>query len=322
MSKFNFHFPSAYYKDTKNNKYSPFAQLIKNHGSAFLFALGEIVKNPFSSFLTLSVIGIVMALPFGFYLLLSNFQSISQNWESKPTISLYLKKGISSEEINQAIEQLTKRKNVESVSYISPEEGLIEFQKLTQLKSVLTHLSENPLPGVINVVLKQKNLSPGKLEKMGDSLLLSSWVENIEIDSEWIKRLFYLVQIGQRIFYTLTFIFSIGVMLIVGNTIRLILQDHHQEILVLRLIGATKIFIRRPFLYRGFLYGALGGMLAWCLVSLVLLWLATPLQALSESYGTLLYLKGLDSILGVSGMLGLLGSWIALYEPLQREEET
>ncbi|HLD17275.1 MAG TPA: permease-like cell division protein FtsX [Coxiellaceae bacterium] len=315
---------TPYHKNAQTNKYSSLTQFSMDHVRAFLFALGEIVKKPFANMLTLSVIGTVMSLPFGFYLLLSNFQLISQHWHGRPEISLYLKSSAPQIAIDQLIESLKTQPAIKSARYISPEEGLQSFEQFTQMKHILSHLSHNPLPGVISVE-PQQQLSPQALNALAEQLKPLGIVDNVQVDSVWVKRLYYLVQIGERIFYTLTFIFSIGVVLIVGNTIRLIMQKHAQEILVMRLVGATKAFIRRPFLYRGFFYGLLGGILAWLLVSILLLWLSNPLQQLAQSYGSTLLLKGLNwetglGILGISSVLGLMGSWVALRQHLKAPE--
>ena len=137
-----------------------------------------------------------------------------------------------------------------------------------------------------------------------------------QLDQMWVKRLYYLIAFGQRVTYALALLFSIGVLLIIGNTIRLTTQSHKQEIMILKLIGATHAFIRRPFLYRGLLYGFFASILAWILVSLFLWWLEIPAQALANSYDNAITFQGLSPqtaliMIIIACCLGTCGAWLA-----------
>ncbi|MGD8406998.1 MAG: FtsX-like permease family protein, partial [Thiohalophilus sp.] len=107
------------------------------------------------------------------------------------------------------------------------------------------------------------------------------------------------------------------VLLVVGNTIRLAIQNRRDEIVIIKLIGGTDAFIRRPFLYTGFWYGLFGGVIAWLLVSVSLWILNDPVEKLAGLYQNSFSLSGLNAqttgILLLSGvLLGLIGSWIAV----------
>jgi cell division transport system permease protein len=112
-------------------------------------------------------------------------------------------------------------------------------------------------------------------------------------------------------------VLGLAVLLIIGNTIRLEIQNRHDEIAITKLIGATNAFIRRPFLYMGFWFGLLGGMTAWLLVSLSLWLLSGPISSLTGLYQSefrldlLGFAATLLIVLG-SAVLGLIGARIAV----------
>jgi len=193
------------------------------------------------------------------------------------------------------------------------------------MSDVLSDLEKNPLPGVIIIVPKSQYQSPMELESLIDSLKTIPNIDSAQFDLTWLKRLYYIIQIAKRMTYALAMLFGIGVILIVGNTIRLITQNNRQEIAVLRLLGATTAFIQRPLLYRGALFGLLGGVTACILVKLLLWWLADPMAMLAQSYQSQLNflsfgLEDAASILAIGTLLGLIGSWISVHRHLQGPE--
>ena len=110
---------------------------------------------------------------------------------------------------------------------------------------------------------------------------------------------------------------AVGVILIVGNVIRLAISHRKDEIVIAKLVGASDGFVRRPFLYTGLWYGCSGGLMAVLLVVTAQLWLAGPIARLAASYGSQFQFSGL----GISGslalvlaaaVLGSLGAWLSV----------
>jgi len=297
-----------------------------SHIRAFLFGLGEMFRSPFASLLTLMVIGIAMALPAGFYALLSNFQQINHDWHGKPTISLYLKQDITQPQLQTLTQELNNNRAISHVSYISPEQGLAQLAKESRLSDLTAELSENPLPGVLVVTPSLANQSPQAINHLLSSLKLIPQVDLGKLDTAWIKRLYYMINIGERFTLALAILFGIGVVVIVGNTIRLTLQSHQKEILVMKLVGATHAFIRRPLLYRGLLYGFVGGMLAWLLIGLMAWWLKSPVQLLASTYQNQFQIHPISAGLGFSiiltcSLFGFIGAWLAVNRYLYAPEQ-
>lgn len=305
----------------KSSQHTSVAQWYINHFHALLGSLKDLFRKPFATLMTLTVIGVAMALPSGLYILLKNLQDVNQQWNSKPSISLYLKKGAPDYQLSTMLSALKKNPNIAKTHYISPEEGLREFRKVTQFGDALGDIKQNPLPGVIVVTPIKSQQSPTALQHLLLKLRLYPAVDIGQLDLAWVKRLYFIIQIGDRITYTLALLFSLGVLLIIGNTIRLTTQRHHEEMKILKLVGATDAFVRRPLLYRGFFYGFLGGVIACVLVDMALWWLETPAQSLAQSYKHDLLLQGLSfftgfSIIASSALLGVIGAWMAVHRQL------
>ncbi len=297
-------------------QYNRLSFWLTSHLRALFFALGELSRAPFQSITTLLVIGIAMALPIGFYALLNSTQHISQHWHNAPTITLYLKKDTSKDQSQRLITQLKANPNIQQAQYISPSQGLAQFAKVARIDNVLTSLKNNPLPAVIVITPVRAYQNPIKIATLQQTLPTNNWVDSSQIDQLWVKRFFYLLTIAKRISYGLAIVFGLGVILITGNTIRLSLQSHCQEISLLRLIGATPGYIVRPMLYRGLLYGLLGGAIALVLVTLLFKWLTTPLSQFVATYAESIHLHLLSTpiawlMIVICGLLGLVGAWVA-----------
>jgi cell division transport system permease protein len=115
------------------------------------------------------------------------------------------------------------------------------------------------------------------------------------------------------------------VLLVVGNTIRLEIENRRGEIRIMDLVGATPAFVRRPFLYSGAWHGLFGGLLAWLLVALGVGLLQRPVGNLAALYHTQFAVAGLDAratliLLAGSMTLGMLGSWLAVARHLSGVE--
>lgn len=300
---------------------------LQRHVQAMLYALGRVCRQPGASLMTIAVIGIALALPTGLYVALQNVQGISAGWESAAQISLFLKKGVDDGAARVLAAELQAYAEVAQVSYIAPEQALADFRATSGFGDALDVLGENPLPAVLVVRPAADSGSASGIEQLLERLKQRPEVEIAQLDMEWVKRLFAILQIGQRGVLVLAVLLALAVLLIVGNTIRLIINNRRDEIEINKLIGATDAFIRRPFLYFGLWFGLLGGALAWLLVSASLLALAGPVRRLAVLYDSSYSLAGPGwtngvALLALSGALGLLGAWLAVRRHLAEIEPT
>ena len=275
--------------------------------------------------MTAAVIGIALALPAGLHVLLQNVQKLSTGWEGTAQMSLFIKQDISEKRVQSLAKKLRGWDGVAEVRYISREQALEEFRKLSGFGGALDSLNENPLPAVLVVRPTSEAAEPAQMELLLGKVRELKHVDLAQLDMEWVRRLSGIIELGKRGVLLLGSLLSLAILLVIGNTIRLTILSRRDEIVVTKLIGATNAFIRRPFLYTGFWYGLMGAVLAWILVGILLGLLSNPVNRLSFLYNSQFSLGGLDLettaiLLGSGIFLGLLGSWLAVGKHLQAIE--
>jgi cell division transport system permease protein len=275
--------------------------------------------------MTVAVIGIALALPAGLQALISNTRSLSGAWEGAARISVYLKQDQSTAAARALADELKRRDDVADVRVISPDQAMNEFRRLSGFGDALKVLDSNPLPAVLVVQPADAYAPPAVLQRMVDGIGEDQRVDMVQLDAQWLRRLHAILEIARRAVLVLAALFAVGVIIIVGNTIRLDIENRRPEIEVTKLIGGTDAFIRRPFLYTGLWYGIGGGMMAWLLVSTALWLMQGPVARLSGLYGSEFQLSGLDGgtiagLFAAGALLGWLGSWVAVARHLSRIE--
>jgi len=287
------------------------------HAQEALSSLGKLWRAPFATLLTILVIGIALALPTGLGLGLQQTQALSQGWDGNPQISLFLKKTLGTKEIEKIQQRMRAHKAIETVEWIPAEQALQNFKTTSGFGDLLNDLTENPLPDVLILRPKTEQSTPAQLESLVNELAKSPEVDIAQLDFAWVKKLNAIINTMKRAALVVALLLAMAVLLTVGNSIRLEVQNRRDEIEVSKLIGATHAFIRRPFLYTGLWMGLLGGLIALALVLASLLFLQTPVQALAELYQSNFRLEfpGLlesTSLLIASALLGLLGAWLTV----------
>lgn len=297
------------------------------HAQTLFYALGQLTRRPFSTLMTVAVIGIALAMPAGLHVLLKNVQTVLSGWDGAAQVSLFLHKQTRESAALALAEKLRSRPEVAAVDYISAEQAMNEFRRLSGFGDALSALEENPLPPVLVVHPVLAKQDPASLAGLVETLRQESPVELAQLDMQWVKRLYGLMDIGRRGVWVLASLLALAVLLVVGNTIRLAIQNRRDEIVITKLIGGTDAFIRRPFLYTGFWYGVLGGLIAFILVQASLGVLAAPVNNLAGLYNSTFRLGGMDlptvgALLCGGLLLGLLGSWLAVGRHLRAIEPT
>jgi cell division transport system permease protein len=308
----------------------PFAWInnyLLRHAQTLIYALGQLSRRPFSTLMTVAVIGIALAMPAGLHVLLKNVQTVLSGWDGAAQVSLFLHKETHEQAAQALAEELRARPEVASVDYISAEQAMLEVRRLSGFGDALSALEENPLPPVLVVHPVVAQQDPASLKTLVAELSGQATVDLAQLDMQWVKRLYGLMEIGRRGVWVLASLLALAVLLVVGNTIRLAIQNRRDEIVITKLIGGTDAFIRRPFLYTGFWYGVLGGTIAFVLVQSSLWILAEPVDSLAGLYNSSFRLGGMDwlttgMLLSGGLLLGLLGSWLAVGRHLRAIEPT
>lgn len=176
--------------------HQPLLRWLISHRRAIEIAYREWISAPVSNFLTVFIIGIALALPLGLFIILKNLQSVETLWDlSSPTISLYLKPDITDSQAQAIIRQLQTNKAIAQVHYISPEQGLLEFQKNTLFGDAVKLFQKNPIPGVMVVTSVMQD--PQHIQILYESLKSSPLIDTAQLDIDWVTRLYDLIVIGK-----------------------------------------------------------------------------------------------------------------------------
>ncbi len=305
--------------------HSRFKAYFVHHLRSLIASLGNLYRHPFSNLMTILVIGIALALPAGLYLALDNARSISSNWDGATQISLFTKLTTSNEQAREMADRIRLYAEIGQVSVLTREQSRDEFQKLAGYGEALDALKENPLPAVLIITPTDAHAHPDAARRLIQKLQQLPQTDIVQLDLEWVKRLFAIMDIAQRSILVVASLLAMAVLLVVGNTIRLDIQNRRDEIIITKQIGGTDAFIRRPFLYNGFWYGLFGGLIALLLVGSSVAWLRGPVENLSLLYQSGYSLRSLDlrstaTLLLIGTALGLGGSWLSVGRHLKELE--
>ena len=287
------------------------------HLQQALASIGELWRMPTSSMLTMAVLGVSLALPTTLHLLLKNSEQLRGSWDDAAEISLFLKDNVAAQTAVKVVNRISLYPQVSDVQYISAEQALEEFKTLSGFGEALDYLDENPLPAVILVTPTKQYSSPEGARDLLEKLQQQSEIAFGKLDVTWLEKLTAIVNLLEDGVFALGFLLLLAVALIIANTIRLSILNRREEIEVLKLVGATNDFIRRPFLYTGIWYGLIGGLIAWICVSLILWWVEGSLLNLASQFGSELILDGLDFsefliLISLSSLLGWLGAYASV----------
>jgi cell division transport system permease protein len=289
---------------------------LARHAQTLLGSLGRMAQHPVATGMTVAVIAVALALPLFLNVLLQNTRTVTANWNQAFELSVYLSKKASGERAATLAKQLKARPDVAQVRVITAEQALADFRETSGFGKALDALEANPLPNTLVVTPTLAASTPEGTTVLKTSIGSLPDVEVVQLDTEWVQRLNAMLEVLRRVVWLTGALLGLSVILVVGNTIRLDILNRRAEIEVMKLVGATDAFARRPFLYSGVWYGLAGGVGAVVLVAGAVAALARPLEHLASLYGSPFHLEGLrwvatGRILAVAIGLGWLGSWIA-----------
>ena len=299
------------------------ARYLRLHLSNLVGALGRLGNTPLGAALNVLVIAIALALPAALQILLSNAGSIAPAFDDAADLTVYLKLDQSEDSGRDLTATIAGRGDVESSRFISKIEGMAELRERTGFGGALDALSENPLPHVIRV--RPATTDVAAIDQLAGELQALPETEFVQLDRLWIERLQAILELGGRAVNIVTALLAAAVILVIGNTIRLEINNRRTEIEVLKLVGATDGFIRRPFLYTGLWLGAIGAVLAALLIGIGLWLLAGPVRELAALYASDFRLSAFDLrelglLIGGGALLGWVGAWIAAARHLKAIE--
>ena len=293
----------------------------EQHAYSLVSSLGRFFQRPFATLLTVGVMAVAMALPLGLGLALANVERLSGSVRESREIGLFLNTEVDAAQASRLAAELRLRSDVASVEIRTPEQGMQEFRQLSDLAGALDLLQENPLP---TVLLVQPTGDGGALAA---ALQKRPEVELVQHDAVWRKRLSAWLAFGAELTWVIGGLLGLGVLLVVGNTVRLEIGSRRDEIAVLQQLGATDGFIRRPFIYLGAWYGLAAGAAALGLLALAGALLKPTLFSLILSYGSRFDPRGPGwagglAVLATATAVGWLGAWLASGHHLRQTRPT
>lgn len=297
------------------------------HAQTLVGSLGRIVNQPFATLMTMGVVAVALALPLLLSVLLSNVSAVTGNWNEAFDLSVYMDKSAGAARVAAVAKQLRQRADVAQVRLITADQALAQFREDSGFGKALDALSDNPLPDTLIVTPTLLASTPEGTDALKAAIAGIADVQTVQLDTEWVKRLHTMLDILRRVVLLTAALLGAGVVLIVGNTIRLDILNRRAEIEVMKLVGASDGFARRPFLYSGIWYGLGGGLIAVILVAVAVGILSKPVDTLAKLYGSPFELKGLGfttaiGVLGVAVGLAWLGSWLAATRHIRGIEPT
>lgn len=300
-------------------------QWLERHAQTLVGSLGRLWQQPFATLLTVIVIGIALALPACLHVLVQNVRTASGGWDNALDISVYMKPGASLDQAKRAADRIRQRRDVEEVTVIGADEALKEFRTNSGFGEALDALKDNPLPHALVVRPDAEYRGPAQVQALTAELKKIDGVDIVQLDTEWVRRFNAILDVVRRGVILAAGLFALGILVIVGNTIRLDIENRRDEIEVTKLVGGSDAFVRRPFLYNGVWYGLAGGITAGIIVAIVVGTLSDPVHRIAGLYGSAFELQGVGlagwlALLAGGAALGWLGSFIVATRELREIE--
>lgn len=310
--------------DTEIDESADFKSLLRawleSHRASIADSVKRLARQPIGSFFTCLVMAIALSLPMGLALLLDNLERLGGSWQRAAQISVFLQLKTQASEAQALVKEIAALEAVAEAKWISPDQALAEFQAQAGFGEALKELPNNPLPGV--VLVTPHEVDKGQLESLVNTLSGFNHVDQAQLDLLWVERLSAILKLGEHFVFGLTLLLIAALLLVIGNTIRLHIENRRIEIEVIKLVGGTDGYVRRPFLYMGALYGLGAGLLAWLVLVVGLDWLDGAVVPLSGLYGSDFSLAGVPledacSLIIGAVLLGYVGAWLAVARHLR-----
>ena len=285
------------------------------HRAAATISWRKLMARPLATGMVWLVVAISLALPGAMLLTLDNLRPLVPNLEQPAQVSVMLDGELELEPARALQHDLATWESVEGVTLVRRDEALAVFGEQTGLSRLLASLDHNPLPHAL-LVSPSTPRTDSALSQLVDAIDALSGVDRVIVDSQWMSRLDQALVAAERWGLALGAAMVLGAILALATTLHLAIDARREEILVVRVIGGSPGFIRRPFLYTGLYFGAGGGVIAGVMLWVLSLWIAGPVNALFVLYGSPGEIQGpgvgyLSALITLGAGLGWSTSWIA-----------
>ena len=294
----------------------------EHHIDSFKMSYARAIASPISFMFTVFMIAIALSIPMSLYVLFSSTQQLTSQWDNDKQITLFLKDDVTFSQAQTLASTITSKSQIATAQTVNKDTALNEFKQQMGLASIAENLPKNPLPHLIiaNPNASLKDLQ--SLQTLENELRSLPQVQLVQFDLLWFQRLQAMLKLINRILWIVSGVLLIAIGLIIANVIRWEVTSRHAEIEIIKLVGATDAFVRRPFLYAGFWLGLAASLLALVIVSLCSWIIQQSSAQLSSLFGSDFQLATLsiDSaglILIGSSLLGVGAAWIAVSHKLK-----
>jgi cell division transport system permease protein len=279
-------------------------------------ALTSLSRSRLISALSIGTISVSLFVLGAFLTVASNLNAVVARWTQKLQITVYLRDGTDARARALLEERLRGDPAVASFASVSRDEALARFRALFRdLRSLPDDLGENPFPESIEITLKPERQSADEVRRMAAELQAAPGVEEVQYDLLWIQRLATAVRLVRGLGGVLGGILALAGIFTISNVIRLTVYARQDELDIMRLVGATRAYVRGPFVVEGMLQGGLGGLLAVGLLYAAIRVVTKDVLAASDLLGRSSLLLPMEVCLALvlGGMaVGLVGSLVSL----------
>ena len=289
------------------------------HTQALNLVLRRFKSNQLNTLLICLAIGVTLALPSILYAVLNSVSGLANHVKTESQVSVFLATNHSEDAIGYIKAALEKNEAIKNFTFVSKQDALVKLQAAEANNEVLNSLENNPLPDAFFVEPIQ--LDADSIASLQTELRQLEGVEEVVVDGAWLKRLNYLVLLGKQAMLVIASLLALLLLAVIGNTIRMQILTQQAEIDLSRLIGATKSFIRRPFLYAGALYGLFGGLFALLITFAVIFLFNHSIAPIAAEYKSNFLLNHLSMttnavICLIALLLGLASAYLAVSKSL------
>ncbi len=294
----------------------------EHHIDSFKLSFSRAITSPVSFIFTALMIAIALSIPMSLYVVFSSVQQLTNQWDSDKQITLFLADNISYSEAKKLAESIANKDEIANAFAIDKQVALDEFKKQMGLDAIAENLPKNPLPHLI-IANPEATLSNfGSLQTLENDLRNMKQVQEVQFDLLWFQRLQAMLAVINRIQWIVSIVLLLAIGLIIANVIRWEVTSRHAEIDIIKLVGASDAYVRRPFLYSGFWLAVTGSVLALFIVSLCSWLIQQSTTKLSSLFGSDFQLTslsiGLASLIVISAsLLGIGAAWISVMHKIK-----
>lgn len=300
----------------KNDKLVKSFHWINHHQACATNSFLRLLKSPLASFITVAMIAIAFIIPMVIYLLFSSADDLVKQSQANKQITLFLLPSSKLETALALSERLEQRADLYNVQLTNKTDALATFKQQSGLDSIIDNLSSNPLPHIITANIDSQFDDAESLHQLKTELESLEQIDQVELDLLWIQKLESILTLFFKVLWIACIILSAAVGLIIANVIRWEVSSRASELEIMRLLGGTDAYVRRPFLYSGLWLGFLGALFAILVLQLCTLLLTPSFNNLQELFASTLQIASLGFnqiilLLVLGSLFGITGAWLA-----------